>query len=52
MTSAYPNNDGFNGGLGKKYFQVKIGINLGLGGDHALQEVTRYYFNGFEHKFF
>lgn len=50
MIFAYPSNDGFNGGLARKSFQTKKEIDLGLGGDHVLQEATRYYFNGFEHK--
>jgi hypothetical protein len=50
MTSAYLGNDGLNGRLVKKSFQAKKGIDFGLGGDHVLQETTKYYFNGFEHK--
>jgi hypothetical protein len=50
MTFAYLGSGGLNGGLAKKSFQAKKGINLGLGGDHVLQEAIRYYFNGFEHK--
>jgi hypothetical protein len=50
MIFAYPSNNGLNGRLVRKSFQAKKGIDLCLRGDHVLQEATRYYFNGFEHK--